>query len=47
MTNPEWLMAEAPVVEVRKERERKDHRRDRKKSAARDGTKQRIQPRRY
>lgn len=47
MTNPEWMMAEAPVIKVQKEKERKDHKRDREKSAARDSIKQRVQPRRY
>jgi hypothetical protein len=47
MTNPEWIMAEAPVIKVRKERERKDHKRDRKRPTTRDSTRQRAQPRRY
>lgn len=47
MTNPEWIMAEAPVTKVRKEKERKDHKRDRKNSVAPAEVKQRVQPRRY
>ncbi|MHC1709197.1 MAG: hypothetical protein AB9819_02170 [Methanomassiliicoccales archaeon] len=47
MTNPEWIMAEAPVTKVRREKERKDRGRDSKRSSARDSIEQRIQPRRY
>ncbi|HNU35055.1 MAG TPA: hypothetical protein PKJ15_00510 [Methanomassiliicoccales archaeon] len=40
-------MADAPVIKVRKEKERKDHRRERKRVQASDRGKQRVQPRRY
>jgi hypothetical protein len=47
MTNPEWIMAEAPAIKVRKEKERKDRRRDRKVAPAQGRDRRRDKPRRY
>jgi hypothetical protein len=47
MTNPEWLMVEAPVTKVRKGKVKKDHVRDHKKSATPANIKQRVQPGKY
>ncbi len=40
-------MAEAPVIKVRKEKERKDHNRERKKADPPGNVIKRVQPRRY
>lgn len=47
MSTPEWIMAEAPVIKVRKEKERPGHRRDGKVAPKTADDRRRVKPRRY